>query len=75
MVNKNSNLKELIDASNEALKNKDYQKAKNILRNIISINNNIFEIHNNLGIVFLNMNELENSINHFEKAIELKPEF
>ena len=35
MVNKNSNLKELIDASNEALKKKDYQKAKNILKNII----------------------------------------
>ncbi len=75
MVNKNSILKELIDASNEALKKKDYLKAKNILKNIILIKDNIFEIHNNLGIVFLNINELENSINHFEKAIKLNPEF
>ena len=75
MNEKNSNLKELINTSNELLKKKDYLKAKNILKKIISINNNIFEIHNNLGIVFLNLNELENSINHFEKAIELNPKF
>ncbi len=75
MVKKNFNLKELIEASNEALKKKDYLKAKNILENIISIKNNIFEVHNNLGIVFLNLNELENSINHLEIATNLNPKF
>ena len=75
MTKKNFNLNDLINSSNLALQQKDYFKAKKILKIILSINNNIFDVQINLGVTYLNLNEIENSIKHLKKATELKPKF
>ena len=75
MKEENSKINNLLDLAKEAIQLKDYNKAKDFFKKVISINKNIPEVHNNLGLINLNLNNLKESEESFNKAIKLKPEF
>ena len=64
-----------LDSAQNALKNKDFKKAKKLFEEAISINPKLPAVHNILGNIELNFGNLKESVKFFQKAIELKPNF
>ncbi len=64
-----------LDLAQNALKNKDFIKAKKLFKEVISINPNLPVVYNILGNIELNSGNLTTSVKHFQKAIELNPNF
>ena len=64
-----------LDSAQNALKNKDFKKAKKLFEEVISINPNLPAVYNTLGNIELNFGNLNESVKFFKKAIELKPNF
>ena len=68
-------LQKKLNLAQNALKNKDFKKAKKLFEEAISINPNLPAVHNILGNIELNFGNLKESVKLFQKAIELKPNF
>jgi len=68
------NLKELINLSNKAFNEKNFQEAKKILDEAIKLNPNVYELYHKLGIISFNLGNLDDSINYFKRAISINPE-
>ena len=64
-----------LDSAQNALKNKDFKKAKKLFEEAISINPKLPEVHNILGNIELNFWNLKETVKFFQKAFELKPNF
>ena len=75
MIKQNLDLNQLLDLSDKALQNKDYNTAKKLLEKVILIKKDIPEVYNNLGIVCLNSKNIKESINYFYQAVKLNPKF
>lgn len=67
------NLKELINLSNKAFNERNFQEAKKILDEAIKLNPNVYELYHKLGIISFNLGNLDNSINYFKRAISINP--
>ena len=68
-------LQKKLNLAQNALKNKDFKKAKKLFEEVISINPNLPAVYNTLGNIELNFGNLNESVKFFKKAIELKPNF
>lgn len=66
-------LKQIINLSNKAFKENNFQEAKKLLDKAIKLNPNNYEFHHRLGIINYNLGNIENSINCFKKAISINP--
>ena len=64
-------LKQIINLSNKAFKENNFQEAKKLLDKAIKLNPNNYEFHHRLGIINYNLGNIENSINCFKKAISV----
>ena len=64
-----------LNSANNALKNKNYKKAKKLFEEVLSLNPNLPTVYNILGNIELNTGSLSRSIEYFNKAIDLNPYF
>ncbi len=64
-----------LNLAQNALKNKDFKKAKELFEEVISINPNLPAVYNTLGNIELNLGNTDVSVELFQKAIELNPSF
>ena len=60
-------INQLLKLAYEALRVKNFSKAKDLFEKIISINKNIPEVYNNLGIIYMNNKRI------FQYFDQLKP--
>ena len=49
-----SDIQELLKSAQLQINQGNFEKAKNLFKKVISINNNIPEVYNNLGSIYLN---------------------
>ena len=68
-------INQLLKLAYEALRVKNFSKAKDLFEKIISINKNIPEVYNNLGIIYMNNNNFEKAKEYFNISINLNPKF
>ena len=64
-----------LNLAQNALKNKNFKKAKELFEEVISINPNLPAVYNTLGNIELNLGNTDVSVELFQKAIELNPSF
>jgi len=62
-------LKELIDLSNKAFQENDFQKAIELLKKVILLQPNRYEIYFRLGLASNSLGNLKEAISYFEKAV------
>ena len=62
-------LQKKIDLAQNALKNKDFNKAKKLFEEVVSINPKLPAVYNILGNIELNFGNLNESVTFFQKAI------
>ena len=72
---KSDNINELSQSAFKALDQKDFKKGKLLLEKINVINPNLPDVNNNLGLLNFQENNIEKSIEFFDKAIKLNPNF
>ena len=53
-----SDIQELLKSAQLQINQGNFEKAKNLFKKVISINNNIPEVYNNLGSIYLNEKNL-----------------
>ena len=75
MINKNFELRSLLNSINKSLKEKNFEQAKTFINKSILINPNIPEVYNILGIINFNQDQIDESIKNFQKAIILNKNF
>ena len=66
-------LKELIDLSNKAFQENNFQKVIELLKKVILIQPNRYEIYFRLGLASNNLGNLKDAISYFEKAVLINP--
>jgi len=71
LLNSNS----LIINALKAIKEKNYQEAKNILEKTVLLYPNSFEANHNLAILNFQLGNIDKSIEYFNKSKNLKPKF
>ena len=73
MNNIPTDIKSLHINAQKALKERNYAKGKILLEKILLINPNIFEVNFNLAMLNFQLNNIDSSIEYFEKAKQLNP--
>ena len=66
-------LKELIDLSNKAFQENNFQKVIELLKKVILLQPNRYEIYFRLGLASNNLGNLKDAISYFEKAVLINP--
>jgi len=64
-------LKELIDLSNKAFQERDYQKVIDLLKKVILLQPNRYEIYLRLGLASSSLGNFKDAINYFEKGASI----
>jgi len=68
-----SDIQELLKSAQLQINQGNFEKAKNLFKKVISINNNIPEVYNNLGSIYLNEKNFKEAIKYLNQAIKLNP--
>ena len=66
-------LKELIDLSNRAFQEKNFQKVIELLTKVIVLQPDRYEIYLRLGLASSSLGKLEEAIGYFEKGASINP--
>ena len=66
-------LKELIDLSNKAFQEKNFQKSIELLKKIVVLQPNTYEVYLRLGLASSSLGNLEEAIGYFEKGALINP--
>ena len=66
-------LKELIDLSNRAFQEKNFQKSIELLKKIVVLQPNTYEVYLRLGLASSSLGNLEEAIGYFEKGALINP--
>ena len=61
-------LKELIDLSNKAFQEKNFQKSIELLKKIVVLQPNTYEVYLRLGLASSSLGNIEETIGYFEKG-------
>lgn len=73
MEMKESDIQKLLKSAQIQINQRNFEKAKNLFKKVISINSNMPEVYNNLGSVLLNENNFKEAIRYLKLAIKLNP--
>lgn len=66
-------IQKLLASAQIEINQKNFEKAKNLLKKVISIDNSVPEVYNNLGSIFLNEKNFTEAIKYLNQAIKLDP--
>jgi len=68
-----SDIQKLLKSAYLQINQGNFEKAKNLFKKVISINNNMPEVYNNLGSIFLNEKNFKEAIKYLNQAVKLNP--
>ena len=68
-----SDIQKLLKSAYLQINQGNFEKAKNLFKKVISINNNLPEVYNDLGSIFLNEKNFKEAIKYLNQAVKLNP--
>ena len=68
-----SDIQKLLKSAYLQINQGNFEKAKNLFKKVISINNNLPEVYNDLGSIFLNEKNFKEAIKYLSQAVKLNP--